>query len=421
MKKEQFETGKAPHVTVECLGDLDVRTWGEAAVNVKGSHHQVTEQENGLAIRSEGDLRLTVPAGTRLTINTAHGDLIIKNVEGGIEIDQVLGDAALRAVGPVGIQRVHGDLSARDVAGSCSVEEVLGDASIGRAGDVNIGRAHGDCAIRYVNGGVNLAEVLGDAGVKNVRGGVNIGRCHRDVSLRALGGNTNVGEALGDIRLRGSLAAGKHNLNAHGDIIVRWPAGHPVSVIATGREVIDRLGMSRTQQNGSFVGQLGESDTSLILNAKGRIILKAVDGSESWDSAEDSDFDAIEVDLEAELEGIGQRISSEINSKMAELHSRMGEITSRLEGKFGPEFGAKIEAKALKAAARAERQAERAIRNFGSGRGRSWTSTFTPAASPVSAKEKKATEEEQLRILKMVENGVISPDEATTLLDALAN
>ena len=34
-------------------------------------------------------------------------------------------------------------------------------------------------------------------------------------------------------------------------------------------------------------------------------------------------------------------------------------------------------------------------------------------------KEKKASAEEQLKILKMVEQGIISPDEAQTLLDAL--
>jgi DUF4097 and DUF4098 domain-containing protein YvlB len=409
MKKEQFEIGKAPHLTVECMGDLDVRSWGETAVYLKGDQYETTEQENGMAVHSHADLRVMLPAGAQLTVTAAHGDLSVKNVEGIIEIDQVMGDAALRDVGALAVRRVHGDLTARDVNGPCAVEEVLGDAIFARVGNINVKRAHGDCILRTVTGPANLGEVMGDASLKSITGDVNVGTGHRDVSLRSVGGLVNVGDAHGDIRLRGPLAPGKHHLNAQRDIVVRWPAASPISVIATGHEVLDRLGLAQTgRDNGSFVGHTGESDTTLILNAKGRIILKAAD------SAEDENFDGgFNLDLEAEIAGISQRVSTEINSRMAEMNSRMSELASRLERKFGPEFSAKIEAKAQKFAARAERQAERAMRH---GRHAGHPGfTFTTAAT----KERKATEEEQLRILKMVENGVITPEEANTLLDAL--
>lgn len=410
MKKERFEIGKAPHVTVECLGDLEIRSWGETAVYLKGEQYETTEQEEGMAVHSHGDLRVMLPAAAQLTITTAHGDLSVKSVEGVIEIDEVLGDASLRGVGALAVRTVHGDLTARDVNGPCGIEEVLGDALFARVGSVNIERAHGDCLLRSVNGSANLGEVLGDASLKGVSGDANVGTGHRDVNLRNVDGTVNVGEALGDIRLRGPLAPGKHHLNAHRDIIVRWPAGSPISIIANGREVIDRLGLPQTSRdNGSFVGQIGKGDTTLILNAKGRIILKAAD------SADEDNFEGgINVDLEAELAGISERVSSEISRGMAELHSRMSEITSRLEHKFGPEFSAKIEAKAQKFAARAERQAERAMRNM-----RRPTPYTGFTAPPAPTKERKATEEEQLRILKMVETGVITPEEANTLLDAL--
>jgi hypothetical protein len=409
MKKEKFEIGKAPHVTIECMGDLDVRSWGETAVYFKGDQYETTEQENGIAVRSHGDLRVMLPTGAQLTVSAAHGDLSVKNVEGVVEINEVMGDASLRDTGPLAVRRVHGDLAARDVNGPCGVEEVLGDAIFARVGNVNVERAHGDCILRSITGSANLGQVLGDASLKSISGDTNVGTGHRDVSLRNVGGVINVGEALGDIRLRGPLAAGKHHLNAHGDIVVRWPAASPISLIANGREVIDRIGLAQTSRdNGSFVSQNDDSDATLILNAKGRIILKAAD------SADDENFDGgFNLDLEAEIAGISQRVNTEINSRMAELNSRMSEFTSRLERKFGPEFSAKIEAKAQKFAARAERQAERAMRH---GRHAGHPGfTFTPAAS----KERKATEEEQLRILKMVENGVITPEEANTLLDAL--
>jgi hypothetical protein len=409
MKKEKFETGKAPHITVECMGDLDIRSWGETTVFIKGGQHETSEQEEGLTIHSHGDLRLMVPTGTQLTVTAAHGDLSVKNVEGVVEIDEVMGDTSLRSIGALAARRFHGDLSVRDVNGPCSIEEVLGDASLARTGNVNTERVHGDCIVRTIAGSVNLGEVMGDASVKSATGDVSIGTGHRDVSLRDVGGVVNVGEAQGDIRLRGPIAAGKHHLNANHDIVVRWPAGMPLDVIANGREILDRLGLTQTSRtNGSFVSQSGDSDVTLILNAKGRIILKAAD------SADEDNFESgFNLDLEAEIAGISQRVNTEINSRMAELNSRMSELTSHLERKFGPEFSAKIEAKAQKMAARAERHAERAMRNMR----RPASSGFT--ATPASAKERKVTEEEQLRILKMVENGVISPEEANTLLDAL--
>ena len=76
MKKEKFEIGKAPHVTIECMGDLDVRSWGETAVYFKGDQYETTEQEDGIAIHSHGDLRVMLPAAAQLTVTAAHGDLI---------------------------------------------------------------------------------------------------------------------------------------------------------------------------------------------------------------------------------------------------------------------------------------------------------------------------------------------------------
>jgi hypothetical protein len=44
---------------------------------------------------------------------------------------------------------------------------------------------------------------------------------------------------------------------------------------------------------------------------------------------------------------------------------------------------------------------------------------WKPVTPTPPSKEKQATEAEQLKILKMVEKGIISPDEASTLLEAI--
>jgi hypothetical protein len=152
----------------------------------------------------------------------------------------------------------------------------------------------------------------------------------------------------------------------------------------------------------------------LILNAKGRIILKeASSGQSSWEDFKKSDFD-----FEVDLNGLGEHIATEIND-------RMNEWSIKLERELGPAFTTKVEKSVLNAADRAERAAEKAVQKAEraakkarwQSRQNIWT---TPAVStPSSAKEKKATEEEQLKILRMVEKGIITPEEANSLLEAI--
>ena len=66
--------------------------------------------------------------------------------------------------------------------------------------------------------------------------------------------------------------------------------------------------------------------------------------------------------------------------------------------------------KAEKAAERARQRAERQQR---------YGVRVSRTAAPTPEPKQKASSEEQLKILKMVEQGIISPNEAATLLEAL--
>jgi hypothetical protein len=81
------------------------------------------------------------------------------------------------------------------------------------------------------------------------------------------------------------------------------------------------------------------------------------------------------------------------------------------------ELALKAAAKAEKAAAKAMQQVEKTARQV---RWQSDHPMWRPATpTPPSNKERQATEAEQLKILKMVEKGIISPEEASTLLEAI--
>jgi hypothetical protein len=416
MSEEQFESGKAPVVIVTCHGDLQVRGWSESALLVKGSGYSCSESEKAWSIESTKDLKLYVPVATDLTIAEVNGDLKVKMVEGGLTISEAMGDVVARNVGAIDLGTIYGDLLIRNVNGMLTIRSIMGDISARNTESLEIGSIHGDCSIRYVNGAAVLNEVLGDISIRTINEGITIGRCRRDLNVKNVGGQLSADDVSGDIRLYGGLPSGKHSLKAQGDIVVRWPVDQPLLVEAHSPEIRRIIELEDlVEETGLLSGRIGEGETFLLLNAKGRIIIKeAAASNKQYDDTMDMDFD-----MDLDFGGLGEQFASEINN-------RMSEFSARMEKEFGPSFTAKIERTAKEAANKAERAADRAIRKAEKAARKaryqadrtSWNAPPPPARAQ-SPKENKATEEEQIKILRMVENGIISPDEASTLLEAI--
>lgn len=401
MTKARYETGKAPTVTIaDCAGDLVVKGWLQNAVQVKGEH-AADEGADAFTLRSNGSLTLWVPVRATLLLQSISGDAIIKGVEGSVKATQVMGDLALKNLGNVEIATVHGDLSARNVDATLDVASVMGDAALRGVHDVNIGTVHGDLVIRYAEGDVQIDEATGDTALHTVSGDVVVRSGQRDVNLNNLGGKLHLQHVHGDIRLKGGLASGKHHCSAQGDIVVRWPLEAPVNLTVSAGHVINRLPLQDVvEEADSFSGRIGDGETTLILEAQGRVVLKEVYMHE-WDA----DFGTEFAEMGADLAGLGEQISSEIGERMAEFSSHMQEH-------FGPNFA---QAMADKAAKRTEQAVKRAVRQA-----EKMAATWTPPSTQTRRrKSREASTEEQLKILGMLEQGIISVEEAETLLKAL--
>jgi hypothetical protein len=151
------------------------------------------------------------------------------------------------------------------------------------------------------------------------------------------------------------------------------------------------------------------------MESKGRIIMKQMDTfSEPWG---DRPEDEIDWEFDLDLTGLGQHITSQIND-------RLGEWSGQFTSGFDAELSADIERRVRDAANRAEKAAERAVRQAEKAAKKArWQSSGSwsppPPKRPAAPKEQKATEAEQIKILRMVEDGIITPDEAASLLDAL--
>lgn len=413
MAEQKYYTSSSPQVSVtRCGGDLVINTGMENAVTVSGAGVEVQEAVDNLTISANGDLKLVLPTAASLRVEYAGSDLVIRNLNGDLSLDTARGDVVLAGVGYAKVNVIHGDISVKNGNGPLSIQTLHGDAALRRVADVAVGVIHGDLSVQVVNGRVDLNESYGDVSLRSVSGDVSISQCARDVNLRNLGGRTAVQNVKGDIRLVGGLSATEHTFAAAGDIIVRWPADAPLNLSATAPQIVNRLLLDKELTvDHTLTGRLGDGETTATFTAGGRIVLKEEQMvSSRWEDESEGSF-AFGFDF-ADL---GEQIGRQVNEQIAR-------ITSGFETKFGPEYGDKMAEKAARKAEEAARKAEQAaerIRQRAERQGARYTSGCGRPAAPPPPPRPKASADEQIKILKMVEQGIISPDEAATLLEAL--
>lgn len=423
MSRKYYEPGKTEWVEVShCGGNLLVKGWEDGRIAVQGNH-EAGEAEGLMTLTSKESLSVWLPASASLIVRTVEGDAVIKGIRGELQIETVMGDLVVKSGGSVGasVTAVHGSLAVRSVDGPFQIGTIHGDASFRNTGALQIELVHGDFAARYVEQDVRIAEVYGDASLDTVSGDVEIAHAYGDVNLGNLGGQLNVKQCDGDIRLRGGLSAGKHHLNARGNIVLRWPTGEPLAVHATASSFSNRLPLQdleeqRDEASGKqrLSGQMGDGETVLVADAGGRIVLKEISRAE-WEKDFEAGWAEAAVGAAVDLSGLAEQIGSEISARMAELSARMEE---RFGGDYAQRLAEKAARKAEQAVARATRHAARHQRQANE-----WYVPPVPPVPPAppyqKARRRQPSAEEQVKILSMLEKGIISVDEAETLLRAL--
>lgn len=408
MSSQRFESGKAPYIEIKhCRGNLVVRTWNEPTVQADGTFN-AQETEPGLLFSAEGDLVMTVPRTATLTIGEVGGDAVLKNSEGPLHVQTVRGDLVLQNSAEANVEAVFGDLSVRNLSGSLAAEDVKGDIAVRNIdGNMVVTTVFGSISARNVTGSVSLHEVMGDVALATVNGDVDLATGRRDANLKNIGGEIRAEQVMGDIRLRGGLSSGDHFLNAKGDIVVRWPLSAPVNLVANSAAIKNKLLLEDlVEKEGQLIGRVGDGKTNLTLNADGRISLKDAQMIDpKWSNGEaEPDFN---MNFDFDFGELGTRISNEINDKVSRF-------TQEFENRFGADFGQTMADEAAKRAEEAAARAEQAAKRM-----RSTRPTPPPPPPPPPAPKTPISAEEQLKILKMVEQGKISPEEAEVLLDAL--
>jgi hypothetical protein len=367
MTNANYTTTATPQLKISCQADLQITGAADNVVVIdiddNSPASRIERQDDVIRITAIRDCEITCPIGSSLAIEHASGDLRVLQVKGAVAVNSVNGDAVLHDVGPVSVKAVQGDLSLRDVDGDVQIEVVRGDAKLKHAtGNIAINKVAGDLVANDLGGGLAVSSVGGDASLQT--------------SLAT--GRSYAVKAGGDVILRVEGGGGQFALNCKGNLRVRLP-------------MTNWAGNDR-----SATGAYGDGSAQVTLMANGDLLV--LPGSTG------APFDP---------DVLSEQVEAMIESAMSQFETQMSQVQRDLEQRFG-----KFDKQAEKAAERAARSADRAKRRAERAAG-SWGFTVGRPPTPPTPPTEPVTDQERLIILKMIEDGKITADQAAQLLSAL--
>jgi len=367
MTSTNYATSNTPHLTITCHNDLVISGGAQTSMDINidddSPANRIERSGETITVVAMDSCVVTCPIGTSITIELASGDLRVTQIKGTLAINAVNGDAVLRDIGPAEIQTVQGDVSIRDVDGDLRVGTVRGDAKIKRVeGQFSIGRVAGDLVAHDLAGAATFGDIGGDASLEVV-----------------------------------FVAGQSYAVHAGGDVVLRIDGGGAELTLNAGGDIRSRVPMISWQGNGhQATGTLGDGSAKVALMAGGDILILP---------GKVSGFDA---------DTLSDQVESMIESAMGQFETQITRVQRELEERWGK--GGSIEKaaeRARRSAERAKKRAERASEN--------WGAFFTPGRPPAppAPPSEPVSDQERLMVLKMVEEGKLSVDEASKLLSAM--
>jgi hypothetical protein len=390
MKIQRFEVSNAPHLTITCHGDLDITGGreGEVAIKVYGSEQDLAVEREGerFTVTTRTRCKIGCPQGTSVTLQAAHGNLRMRRVDGPIAAEQVNGDTVLKDVGPTTITTARGDVRARVVHGDLRLDQVGGDLSA-----------------RGVEGLLATDSVGGDLVASHLEGGLQ----------------ATVG---GDTSLTTDFTPGcDYRITTGGDAVVKFPAQASARIqVNAGGEVRHKVDWAEIQSDvHNLSGSVGAAGANVEINASGDVLLR--------DKSDPEEFVfALDDDLEVELESMAEEIERNIEAQMARMNAQLQAQLSRIDHEAVrlkvEQAAEKTRRKAERAAEGARLRAERAQRRWERMSARR-PARPVPPVPPVPPLHRRGvdpvTEEERMAVLRMVQEGKITANEAAQLLEAM--
>lgn len=373
MKTLTFEVGEKPVVKLQSIrGDLRLsgRQGGQIEIKAYSDDVDIVQKGDSLTINCPSDCLIFLPSESRIDGDSIGGDVRATNIRGEVMLRTVGGDLSLRGFGKGVFETIGGNFHARKGTGDVSVDRIGGDGVIDRiSGNVTLRSVGGDLRLRRVDGAVEI-DVGGDVSVSFT---------------------TLVGEKL--------------SVKAGGDLSCSLPsdASATVTVSAGGNLHIPGMIEAEEKDNGK-VFEIGDGLTAVTLVA----------GGDLWFQGDETSDAVVFADLGAT---IASQVESEVEAGIAEMEARLEALGAGVGSYSSERIGEHVRravTRARRKAERGRRRAERATRHAAKK-----TRSINLNLDKRSSGRPKVSEDERLSILRMLEKGTITVEEAEKLLQAL--
>jgi len=419
---------------VQADSDLAITGWDQPSIELTldGGPDQCTVQreEDSLIVSSQAALAIQVPQTTSIHILQVFGDLLLRELGGDISVDTSHGDISIRGGSArVSVQETHGSLAAKGLAGPLIVSHVRGDVQLVDILCGQLKEVRGSLHAHSITNDLELGNVGQDISVRSILGLLKIQNGHGSLHAHDLHGGLQADCIDGDLSLTAVPSTGQvYQAYSGGAIRARFPAETSARFDLKSDSLVSaRLPTSEKQEPTQVIGQAGAGEADVILEAKSDLWVQMQDqiegGVDAWQT-----LDSISSRIEAEIAqhlgkmNVDATTQREIDRAIRQAEQELAQAQRQLdrETERARERARRAQELAAKAAKRAQERIARKSRSWGVTIGtESGLFGPPPPRHPHRPHSSRATAEEQLAILKMLQENKISVQEAEDLLQAL--
>jgi hypothetical protein len=444
-------------------GDLAVQGTPNVEIQAvgEGIRLRVDEENHRVVVVASSDCALQVPESASLLVDAIHGDLKCIGIRGGIKIDHVGGDSIIRDCGSVFIVTASNDVDIKSIVGDVKIESVGSDAKIKdvfaahdnqdssenretpQRGSVLIETIGSDFLIRNIEGDVIIENVGSDAKVRGVQGRLQVENIGSDAVITDIAGGIQIENVGSDLILETPFLIGNTYRveNVGSDALINLEADASVTITAESHEdhVVDLDADYQIYDSSDDVLtiKVGEGDAKLVFNSVGSDI-KVMSRRTRSEFVENLVPDNLDEIITEQIDEQVERMQRD--AIRIQIEAERAAERARAEAERARE-------RASRAAERAREEAKRTAERVKSKTKRGFKFEFNmppmppmpkmpsmppmPPMAPMppmppmpsfgSRQERgePVSNNERMAVLKMLEQGQISVDEAERLLSAL--
>ncbi|HLF90916.1 MAG TPA: hypothetical protein VI451_18380 [Anaerolineales bacterium] len=276
-----IETSHKPEVTIEAQGKLYIKGWDRAEVRASASgkdNLSLKKEGESVNIQSLSNCEMRVPYETRLLIQSARRETILKSVTGHITIQQAGASLTLNDVGVTRIEYVDRDINVREV--------------------------HGDLTIQRAGGFVHASHIAGNFTAESIGAHLTLKQIEGNVTALAHGNVTLILDPK---------PKKTYTVEAHGVLTCQIPSDANVTVEINGQgPIVTKIGSeTQTIRDNTHSLTLGDGSARLELTGYGPVSL--LENGKDF-STEDYHF---ETDMDLEMDTLAQNITQQVNEQIS--------------------------------------------------------------------------------------------------------